>query len=218
MASKKHTHLWDIPSKYFPKKSKAKIYRTEVLGFIKGLGYTNIKLQHAAKIAAFNIRSAHQPSIHADVGPTEVFRSVGDFVYHYENYCYRLFSFRERVVHFLNVAIPIGYEERDVKIDHLLINPTIKLGGFASVLEKFRKNNILGKIITDRHTLTHRLYYGKNDSYLRPSPNGPVNKKWFKAWEKEIEIRAKMINEAELIISRICNEVATKFVNYKKNL
>lgn len=209
-----HIHLWDIPNKYFPRKSKAKLYRKEVLDFMSALDDTHVKLQHSAKIAIFDIKSVHQESIHANLSPQEVFESVSDFVYHYENYCFRLFALREKIVHFLNVVIPIGYTEKDVKITHLLINPIIKSTGFKSVLEKFKDNNVLGKIITDRNALTHKLYYEKNDKYLRPQ--GEVSKKWFRDWEVQIESKAKEINKAESAVSNLCNEIASKLVKYKE--
>jgi hypothetical protein len=186
---------------------------------MSALGDTNIKIQHSAKIATFNIKSIHQLSIHANLSPQEVFRSVSDFVYHYENYCFRLFALREKIVHFLNVVIPIGYTDKDIKITHLLINPVIKSSGFKSILEKFKENNILGKIITDRNALTHKLYYEKNDRYFRPQgdgqDDGQVTKKWFKDWEIQIESKAKAINNAELAVNRLCNEIASKLVKYK---
>ena len=36
------------------------------------------------------------------------------FVYHYENYCYRVFAFREKLIRFINEILELEYEGHDV--------------------------------------------------------------------------------------------------------
>ncbi len=213
-----HVHIWDIPNRYFLRNTKAKIYRTDVLRLVESLAYTNKLIQYSSMIAIFNIKAIYQHKNYV-ARSSETFGRIEEFVYHYENYCYRAFTFREKTLQFLNAILQIGYTEKQVKIEHIVINPIVRQAAIVPLIEKFSKpTTALCKLISDRHQLTHRIYYGgKFDYFLRPNQN--VNqasfKAWLKDWEKEISRRALQVGSAEYEVSEICNHLARKIMIYK---
>lgn len=216
-----HVHLWDIPNRYFPRNTKAKIYRDDVLRLVKSLAYTNRLIQYSSMVAIFNIKAIYQKKNYI-ASPSEIFGRIEEFVYHYENYCHRAFTFREKTLQFLNAILPIGYTEKQVKIEHIIINPIVRQATIIPLIEKFSKpTTALCKLVSDRNQLTHRIYYGdKFDYFLRPNQN--VNqasfKAWLKDWGKEISGRALRVGRAEYEVSEICNHLAGKIMIYKDTI
>ncbi len=222
-----HIHLWDLPKSYFPRNTKSKEYLQDLIRTTSSLDYINQKIQYTAQICAFNIKSITQKS-GFNPTPPEVFRELRDFVYHYENYCFRLYVYQEKLLHFINAILPVGYDDKDVRIQHILINPVVKQAGLLPLLGKFKQNSSLSAVIGERTDLTHRLYYGnKFDHYFRPKTEPEVEndtnkydkfKKWCSEWKKEITSRATRINMCDRIISIINNSIAQKIIDYKNSL
>ncbi len=90
-----------------------------------------------------------------------------------------------------------------------------------NLLEKFKKNTSLSRVIQDRTHLTHKLYYGKDfDNLLRPiikaEPKTPEQHKvWFDNWKKQITTRAQITNTCCKTVSDVNNTIASKIINYK---
>ncbi len=212
-----HYHIWDLPKNVFPrtKGNKAKEYANDIGRLYTSLAFTETKLQYSGQISTFNIRSITKKSGYT-TSKDEVFESIEKFVYHYENYCYRAFSLREKLIHFLNAVLPVGYPDNEVSIKSLLINPTIKSSGLLTDLKKFNGQQALGKIISDRNSLTHRLYYHeKFDHYLRPANQGNKKQDWFIDWRKQIETHINRANTSMAILTRLNHEIAQKIIAYK---
>lgn len=217
-------HIQDIPSKYFPRNNNSKKYRDELTRIIKGLVYTDTNVQYSSQICTFNIKSITQKS-GFQPEPRDVFSEIEKFVYHYENYCFRAFCFREKLLQFLNGVLPVGYSERDVSIKMMVINPVVKQAKLLLTIEKFKNNKKLLKILEDRNQLTHKLYYGKDfDHYLRPKDKNKKNKdkadfkKWCNNWKKEVIERARLTNNFTQAIFAINHEIAPKVIKYKDSL
>jgi hypothetical protein len=214
-------HLHEIPAKYIRRGTKARSYSVEIYRTIRSLQYTDRELEYASQICVFNIQSLMKKNGYQPL-PQDLFDSVEKYVYHYENYCYRLFTLREKVLQFLNAAMSIGYTERDATIKNLLINPTIKKLKLDKSLSKFdtRSTNSLGKIIKDRHGLTHKLYYGQSvDHFLRPLIPYDVKdevsfKEWCKKWKEEITSRTKLVANAEMQVSGINHELTDALMSF----
>lgn len=218
---RKEVHIHEIPNKYFPRDNpKAKKYQKELLRMMVNLRDTNERVQYSSQICAFNVRSIASKSGFIPSRP-EVFRHLKDFVYHYENYCFRAYSFREKLIQFLNAFLRLNFDERDVKIKFIQINPTVINAGLSPMLGKFEKHKKLENIIQDRNLVTHKLYYGETfDHYLRPISPGPVKdgefKKWCNSWKREITIRSKNIDEITHMVSDMNHELARKLIKYKE--
>lgn len=217
-----HIHIWDIPAKYFPRGKNAREYGQDISRTTYALDYTNTQVQYAAQICAFNIKSINQKSGFSPE-PPDVFNEIEKFVYHYENYCYRLYTYREKLLQFLNAILPIGYREKDVRITHILINPVINQAGILPLIEAFGKNTSLNRVINDRTKLTHRLYYLKEIDYsLRPmgkySDKPDEYIKWYDDWRREFMSRAKLANDCTAKVSQINNSIAQKIIDYKDQL
>ena len=222
-AKKKHYHLWDIPRKYFPRNTKAVEYVTDLMRLTSNLDHTNRRIQYSAQICTFNVKSINQKSKLFLPKPTDVFREMDEFVYHYENYCYRLYAYREKLLQFINAILPFGYSESQVRIEHIVINPIVRRAGIIKLIEKFRKNTSLNKLIQDRKNLTHKLCYENDcDHFLRPkiktAPKTPdQERQWFNSWKKQITTRSQHVNICCKTISDINNVLAEKIISYKKS-
>lgn len=218
-----HVHLGDLPKSLLPRNTKAKDYLNDLIQTISSLGDTNRRVQYSSQISSFNIKSITQ-KLGFYPHPPDVFREIGEFVYHYENYCFRLYVYREKLLQFINAVLPVGYKDNQVRIEHILINPIVKQSGLLPLLEKFKTNGVLSKVINDRKDLTHRLYYGqKFDHYFRPKTAEKLKskkpeevKKWFKEWLSQITTRATNTNNCERVISTINNSIAQKIIDYKR--
>jgi hypothetical protein len=81
--TKKHVcmHIQDIPKKYFPKNTKAKVCLKEMTRMMNALVYTNKQVQYGAQICTFNIKSIITRSGFIP-HPPDVFDAIVDFVYH----------------------------------------------------------------------------------------------------------------------------------------
>ncbi|MFY9462096.1 MAG: Cthe_2314 family HEPN domain-containing protein [Candidatus Sungiibacteriota bacterium] len=219
----RHVHIWEIPKRYFPRNTKAKEYQENLVRITGMLQYTNQRVQYGAQICAFNIKSINQKTGFTPSLP-EAFRAVEEFVYHYENYCHRLFAYRENLLQFINSILPVGYTEKQVRIEHILINPIVRRAKLMGLLEKFSKNTVLSKMIKDRHSLTHRLYYGTEfDHFFRPKVEKEIKKpeqfkKWCYDWKKQITERAKQANDSTRATSNINNTIAKRVIDYKEEL
>jgi len=216
-------HIQELPNNYFPRNTKAKDYRNELARMMNNLRYTNEKIQYSAQLCVFNIRCITRKGGFNPL-PSEVFRLIEEFVYHYENFCFRLFVFREKVLKFINAVLPVGFtRDRDVKIQFMMVMPVVKQAGLLSVIQEFDNKKDLGRVIDDRHSLTHKLYYGKEfDHYLRPRNIEPKNAKEFKQWcinwRKAISDRASLSENSMYAISKMNHDLTAKIINYKDSL
>lgn len=221
ITKKNHLHLWDIPKKYFPRNTKSKEYVRDLLLITNSLQYTNRNIQYSAQVSVFNIKSIND--LHFVPKPDDVFREIELFVYHYENYCFRLYAYREKLMQFINAVLPVGYEDKEVRMRHILINPIVKQAGLIPYFEKFKTNAFLSNVIADRAKLTHRLYYNKEfDRYLRPQTKKEIKSdtefsNWCNEWKKEILLRGQRTNKCTFIIDDINNSLAKKLTDYKIN-
>jgi len=216
-------HIQELPGKYFPRNTKAKDYRNELARMMNNLQYTNEKIQYSAQLCVFTIKCITRKGGFTP-SPLEGFRLVEEFVYHYENFCFRLFAFREKVLKFINATLPVGFEkDKDVKIQFMIVNPVVKQARLVSLIQEFDNKKDLGKVVEDRNSLTHKLYYGKEfDHYLRPKNIEPKNPKDFKQWcidwGKEISDRAKLTEKSMYAISKMNHDLTSKIIDYKDSL
>jgi hypothetical protein len=126
---------------------------------------------------------------------------------------------------FLNEILPLDYNENEIHIKNFLNHPFIKKSKLLSTIKKFDKNSNLKKIIEDRNSLTHKLYYNTSfDHYLRPQ-NGladkPVKKTkkefrtWSADWKREISNRARLTNLFTHAIFSINHDMAPKIIKFR---
>jgi hypothetical protein len=213
-----HSHLEELPGRIARKGSNIAKYRDEILWAQTALVYTNDKLQLSANNASFHIKHITSDASMMPI-PSLVYESVRDFVYHYENYCLRLYIYREKVIHFLNVALKIDYPDGSVNFKLVSQNQIVTKAGLASVIERFTSNtNALGKLIKHRKTLTHRQSYGLADPYLRPDSEGvkPEEfKDWSRKWQRNIAERAKLADAANKQLYTINHTLSEKVIAYR---
>ncbi len=184
------------------------------------LRYANEKVQYSAQICSFIIKSIPQESGFTPV-PSEGFRQVAEFVYHYENFCFRAYAFREKVLKFINAVLVLGFDDHDVKIKFIKNSPSVIDAKLLAVVEKFDDKKALGKVIEDRNSLTHRLYYSQSfDHFLRPKTPLATNEAEFRAWchdwKREVMSRSKLTEICTKKIFDMNHELATKIVAHKE--
>lgn len=221
--SKIHVHIHEIPLRYFPRTrgNQSKKHQAEIMRMLSSIRYTNEQVQYTGQICQFNVRSIPTKS---GFNPSfsEVFRLMQEFVYHYENYCYRVFAFREKLSLFINEILELGYVGRDIAIKNLKIHPMVKAAKLNSLIGKFYDKRLLGKVIDERHKLTHKLYFGKTfDHFLRPTFDYKTEaefKKWCAGWKGEVASRSELTNKATYTTMTMGHEVATRIVDYKNSL
>jgi hypothetical protein len=218
--SKPHFHIGDLRPRHWPRKSKAQVYRTDLLSLTNDLRQFELKVQYAAEIAEFDIRSI--PSKSRRTTPREtVLRHVREFTYEYENFCHRVYSYREKLVQFINAALPVGFSEKEAKINNLCTNPEVKRAKLNSALESFNESGMtLCKIIAERNSFTHNIYYGKDfNRLLQPRTENMETEKqfrtWCKRWREEIHSRAQRASDAVMEINDIDRKVAVKIIQLK---
>lgn len=218
--SRKKLHIQEIPKKYLPKRTKAKEFRNELVRLMSDLRFTNERVQYSAQISSFNIKAIPHKAGFVPK-PSEVFRQINGFVYHYENFCYRAYAFREKLLKFLNAIFIIELPDQDVKMNLMKKMPAVKEAGLVTLLEKFQGKQILKKVIEDRNSLTHKLYYGSTfDHYLRPihdkrnSGEGEF-KRWLTSWRTEIINRSKLTDRFTHEIYGMNHELSERIIRYK---
>lgn len=218
-----HVHIDEIPKKFIRRGTRAESFKNDLLRLMRALQYTNKKVQHAGQICSFNIASITRKSGYGPY-PPDVYEAVEKFVYHYEHFCYLIFSFREKILHFINAVLPAGYVEHDVNIKTMIINPKVKDAKLLSLIKLFDSSTTtspMGKLVKDRNSLTHKLYYGQvTDHLLRPLQLPEITdeaslKEWCKKWNKEITDRTKLCNAAEMQMYEINHELSAKIIKYK---
>jgi len=139
--NKKELHIQDIPNKYIPRKTRCKEFLIELVRIMSNLRDTNEKVQYSAQICSFNIKCISYKSGFVP-SPPEVFRQITEFVYHYENYCFRAYVFREKLLKFINAIFELNFDDHDVKIKFIKNSPTVIQAKLLPVLEKFDKKRI----------------------------------------------------------------------------
>ena len=223
MSEQEHLHLYELPGWLVRKGSSTQICCDEVLGSMYSLRSTGYRVQTSASAAEFLINSIISGK-HFTPDPSHTYAAVEDFVYHYENYCLRAFVFREKTLLYLNAGLLINFPTSDVKLMVILNNDITKKAGLLSTLKKFdsRSSDPLGKLIKDRNSLTHRLYYESTDRYFRPSVPDDDNedefKKWCKEWFKNIKEKSELVDQAENHMDLINHALAEKVLAYREKL
>src|SRR3989344_2969831 len=215
---KGHYHLWDLPKGIFPrnKGNKAKAYAEDFAQLYKTLLFINTKVQESAQLCIFHIKSIKNMNDGYHTSPEKVFSHIDDFIYHYENFCHRVYAIREKFLKFINLILPVGYKDRQVRIEHMLINPIVKQTKLLSEIEKFNKRKGLGRIINDRKLMTHQLSYTDVNRHLFPvNKVKTLNKEGLRHWQKEITTRAGLVNKALSELDGINHETSDKIVIYK---
>lgn len=210
-----HYHIWDLPKSMFPRTNgnKAKDYAREISNLLASINYTATKVQQSGLIAMFNIKSIFSSTCSAS-SQSEIYASVQDFMYHYDNFCTRTYSVREKIVQLLNSILEINIPEKNVDLNKLLMIPDIKKTAFGRYLKKFDTIKHLQEIIAERNKLTHR--HRPEDFYLKPQPEPKdPQKKWFSDWSKEIEIRSKRVYATHITLSDINHMISNEIVKRK---
>ena len=109
----------------------------------------------------------------------------------------------------------------DVKMKFMKNSPKVIESRVIQILDKFDNKKNIRKIIEDRNSLTHKLYYGKTfDHFLRPVNNSKKKneaefKNWLISWRKEVVGRSRITDEFTHIVFDINHELAKRVINYK---
>ena len=216
-----HLHLDELPGWLAKRGSDISECRDEVTSTISSLQYNHDKVLTSANHARFLIREITSNSGLVPE-PQEVYDSVQEFVYHYENYCLRVYILREKTLLYMNSALGLGYTPRTVKVDLIKMNPIVKKSGLLSAIDKFdsSKSDPLGKLIKRRRSLTHQISRGIVDPLFRPE-EGPEDidfSEWCKKWPRNILTKSKEVDAAQIQTSSLNHLLAEKVIAYREPL
>jgi len=214
--------LNDLPKKYFPRNQpKASLYRDEIIDAVESLFQNYLKVNHAATVSLSDIGSIYKQS--RITPPREVvFRGVNQFRYHYENYCQRTFSYRDKLLQFLNLMLKINLPEKKIYYSPFCDQSILRKTSLLSTLNKFKKDKILNRIISDRKLITHRRYYGVSIGMaFQPLQDKEIKSEkefrdWCKRWQRAIKSREEYVHEATKKINKMNEEVVVKLINAKQ--
>jgi hypothetical protein len=212
-----HVHLYDLPNRWFRKGSTVADHKDEVLKTMQALNYTFEKLTIASNKCQFMLDSVINSKPYSP-RPGDVYETIADFVYHYENYAMRTYMFREKVAMLMNAVMnptwPVG---KKVDLDLFRHSAEYKAAKFDSVIKKFdyAEDSPVGKLIKDRNTLTHKLYFASGDHYMRPELDVADDsedslKEWFRSWRKNIKEKENLASNAHSAIFDIHHKLAEK--------
>lgn len=219
-----HLHLSELPKKIIRKDTDAQKYRDDTLRTLQSLQYAYERLAVSAQICYLNIDSITSTKPYMPTS-SEVYNSVQDFVYHYENYSMRVFILREKVLRFINAALPVDWPEREVKVGIMLNHTTVKSAKLDTLIKKFASNsgNPLGTLVKGRNQLTHELYYPKTDHYLRPPRAVEADtdtqdyKEYFRQWKKRIKDKETIVTQAAAEMIDLNHELSEKIYEFRES-
>lgn len=216
-----HLHLDDLPKKIVRKGSDAEMYRDEVLRILLTLQYTYEKLINCAQICYLNVESVTSSKPYMPT-PRDIYDSVQEFVYHYENYGMRIFILREKISLFINAVLPVDWPINEVNIKTMLNHSTVKKAKLDTLLKKFdpQSGNPLGDLVKNRNQLTHKLYYPKTDHFLRPvssiSDDEEVDaSEWYKQWKRKIKEKEDIVTNAARELMDLNHELSEKIFIFR---
>ena len=216
-----HLHLDDLPKRIIRKGSDTEMYRDDVLRTLLTLQYTYGKLLNCAQICYLNIDSITNTKPYM-ASAREVYDSVQEFVYHYENYGMRIFILREKISLFINAVLPVDWPVNDVNIKTMLNHSTVKKAKLDTMMRKFdpQSENALGDLVKNRNQLTHKLYYAKTDHYLRPITSidneDADMTDWYKQWKKKIKEKEDVISNAANELMELNHELSEKVFVFRE--
>jgi len=212
-----HVHLYDLPKKWFRKGSAVADHKEEVLKTIQSLNYTFEKLTVASNKSQFMLDSVINKNPYLP-RPEQVYETIADFVYHYENYAMRMYMLREKIALLMNAVMnPKWPSGKKIDLELFRHSEEYKAAKFDTVIKKFdySGDNPVGLLIKDRNILTHKLYFVSGDHYMRPEFN--VNedsdedlREWFRSWRKNIKEKERLASGAHAAIFDIHHKLAER--------
>lgn len=215
-----HLHLDELPKRMIRKGSDAEKYRDDVLRTMLTLQYTYEKLITTAQLCYLNIDSITSSKPYMPTA-NDIYGSVQEFVYHYENYGMRIYILREKIALFLNAVLIVGWPVNEVTWTTMLNHSTVKKAKLDTLIKKFdaKSDNALSNLIINRNQLTHKLYYPKTDHYLRPitsmNDEGVDVSEWYAQWKKKIKEKENIVSDAAHELMDINHELSEKIYKYR---
>jgi hypothetical protein len=141
-----------------------------------------------------------------------------DAQYHIENFNFRITSYRDKLVQFINQALKIGIDEKTRGMFSIVINHQIvKTTHLDTELKKFDKDKDFKETLSDRILMAHRRYYmveAGYDTLMRPIEKVEDHSKYLKLWKKQIKINASQTNRIVWKIIKMNDMVMQKINNY----
>jgi hypothetical protein len=190
----KHRHVWDINPKLYPKGNKSSEYASELSKLISTTSWINEKIQLSFNLCSFYISHITKKRGYTP-DPDKVFEEIKEFVYQYENFCHRVYSFREKLLKYINNTFDLGIDDKQVNATIISTHKKVIKNKLNKIVNRFNDNrNILTVLVNDRNISTHRL--NTEDNYLRPSDKSYKKgdtrqfEFWCESWVKKIKGKA----------------------------
>ncbi len=207
-----------IPGRLARKGSAVSTYRDSLLVELISLNITYKKVRTSANLALFLLKQQDNKTL---MHPRmyDVFDAVEDFVYHFDNYCHRVYAYREKMLLYVNTLLKLGFTDRETGYELIRKRPTTKSSGFTSLLNKLETNSTtpVGEIIKRRQARTHKKSDSlvetlliQDETRLREGPDHELNK----SWQKNIKQYEDTVEKAHRLISKLDDDIEKKTIVY----
>ncbi len=141
-----------------------------------------------------------------------------DALYHLENFTFRIASFRDKLVQFINQALRIGFEEKSTGVLGTIVSHgTVRDAHIDTEIKKFDQDKDFSEALSERTLMTHRRYYKVEAGYnmlLIPGSEAKDRVEKLKLWKQNIKVKANRANRIVLKIMDIDDRVMQKINDY----
>jgi len=147
----------------------------------------------------------------------EHFADFIDLQYHLENFCFRFGAYKDKLAHFVNQALRLGFLDWEMALAEKIKNNGIaKKAHLDTEFKKFNQNKSLAWALKKRKILAHRLHYDTKDTGYHPLmiPQNSSNisrnaflKEWRSNLESDVRQAERVVQQAikmnDLIMGKI---------------
>ena len=141
-------------------------------------------------------------------------------LYNIENFAFRITSYRDKMIQFINQALRIGFDEKSRGVLGTIISHgTIRDARLDTELKKFNKDKDFKDVLSERILMTHRRYYKKETGYdilMMPDVKSKDRKAELKLWKQNIQTKANRANRVILKVMDMNDRVMHKINDYLK--
>ncbi len=165
-------------------------------------------------IESLSLKSEYLPS------KSEIQKDFSDLLYHVENFCFRAGMYKDKLAHFINQSLQLGFSEKEMGlVQKIEKNGIAKKSSIDTELKKLGKNECFKWAFERRKIMAHRIYYKNNDYHplMMPSLTEEDPKKFLKKWKGAIVSEAELSKKFVHQVIKLNDSVMEKINKYKEN-
>lgn len=202
---------------------KAVKFHNEVNNTTSELIIINIRIDRSLALCKRDIEILEKRSPY--LFSKEHLQDFSDLQYHVENFCFRASIYRDKIAHFINQALEIGFTEQEADIAGKIKRHGVAKNALLDTeLKKFTSNKSFIWALQKRKTMAHRMYYNSKDtgyhSLMIPQNDADNSKKsnkiFLKEWKSNIAKNAQLAEKFIIGALNLNDLVMSKINKYRK--